>query len=78
MYTLLIFLCSFAVVHIIKLVKIGLDSLKEKSEPEPEKKEKKQEKPAKQPQPVYYIVEKKRARKATYSAPREISFTDKK
>ncbi len=71
------FLCCFAAVHIIKLAKIGLDSLKrrqgeeKKPEPEPEKK------PAKQ-QAVYYIVEKKRARRASYGAPREISFAEDK
>ena len=78
LYTLLLFLCSFGAVHVIKPAKIGLDSLKAKPNEE-EVKEKKPKKTEKaQPQPVYYIVEKKRARKASYSAPREISFTDGK
>lgn len=75
-YTLLMFLCCFALVHLVKLARIGLDSLKPKpeqrEEPDPEPKKKAQ----RQVQPVYYIVEKKRARKSSYSAPREITFKD--
>ena len=74
----MLFLCSFGAVHVIKRARSGRHSVKAKAN-EVEVKEKKPKKTEKaQPQPVYYIVEKKRARKASYSAPREISFTDGK
>lgn len=66
-YLVLIFVLCFTVVHVIKLAIIGFRSLKKKRK-EPE------EKPAKKPEPVYYIVERKRARKSTYSEPKEIKF----
>lgn len=65
-YILVTFIICFALVHVIKLAVIGFFSLK-KRQPEPEKK------PEKKAEPVYYIVEKKRARK-TYSEPKEIQF----
>lgn len=68
LYLLLLFVCCFAAVHIVKLAYVGFKSLKKK--PEVKKEE---PKPEKKPQPVYYIVEKKRARKS-YSPPREIEF----
>ena len=64
-YILITFLVCFALVHVIKLAVVGFFSLKKK--PEPEKK------PEKKAEPVYYIVEKKRARKS-YSEPKEIQF----
>lgn len=74
LYTLLLFLCCFGAVHLVKLAKIGRDSLK------PARKEdEKEEKPTKEkPKPVYYIVEKKRARKSSYTQPREITFSDRR
>ena len=68
-YLLLTFIICFSLVHVIKLAAIGFASLKKKkpqppAEPKPEKKS----------EPVYYIVEKKRARKSTYTEPREIQF----
>lgn len=65
-YLLITFIVCFALVHVIKLAVAGFFSLKKKK-PEPEKK------PEKKVEPVYYIVEKKRARK-TYSEPKEIEF----
>jgi hypothetical protein len=62
----LLFICCFVFVHIIKLAAIGLKSLKKP-------KESKEPKPQSKPQPVYYIVEKKRA-KRSYSEPKEIEF----
>lgn len=67
-YILLTFLFCFILVHVIKLAIVGFLSLKKKKEPEPEKK------PEKKSEPVYYIVEKKRPRKASYSEPKEIQF----
>ena len=65
-YLLVTFIVCFALVHVIKLAVVGFFSLKKKPA-EPEKK------PEKKAEPVYYIVEKKRARK-TYSEPKEIQF----
>lgn len=71
LYLFLIFLFSFAVVHILKLALVGFLSLKKQP---PEEEEKKPEpKPEKKPEPVYYIVEKKRTKKS-YSKPKEIQF----
>jgi flagellar basal body-associated protein FliL len=66
LYIILLFTICFAVVHIIKLAAVGFLSLKKKPPA-------KEEKPEQKPKPVYYIVEKKRARKS-YSPPREIEF----
>lgn len=66
-YLIITFVVCFAVVHIIKLAVVGFFSLKKKKQPEPEKK------PEKKAEPVYYIVEKKRAKKS-YSEPKEIQF----
>jgi len=67
LYLFLTFLFCFILVHLIKLAYIGIRSLKkppeEQKKPTPPKTE-----------PVYYIVEKKRARKSTYSEPKEIQF----
>ncbi|MDE7086879.1 MAG: hypothetical protein K2O67_01675 [Clostridia bacterium] len=68
LYLILTFVICFTAVHVIKLTVIGFFSFKRKKEPKPEKK------PAKKPEPVYYIVEKKRAKKSTYTEPREIKF----
>ncbi len=69
LYLFLTFLFCFILVHLIKLAYIGIRSLKkppeEPKKPTPPKTE-----------PVYYIVERKRARKANYSEPKEIKFTD--
>ena len=69
LYLFLTFVVCFILVHIIKLAFIGLKSVKKK--PEPPKK-----KPAPKPEPVYYIVEKKRTKKS-YSSPKEIQFKDR-
>lgn len=73
LYLFLTFVVCFILVHLIKLAYIGFKSTKKKP-PEPPK-----EKPApapkpRQPEPVYYIVEKKRSKKSTYSEPKEIRF----
>lgn len=71
LYLILLFVGCFVFVHFIKLALVGLRSCK----PKPE--EKKEEQPATKtqpPQPVYYIVEKKRAKRSSYSKPREIEF----
>lgn len=68
LYLFLTFLVCFILVHLIKLIYLGINSLKKP-------KETPQEKPTPpKTEPVYYIVEKKRARKANYSKPKEIQF----
>ena len=71
LYLFLTFAVCFILVHLIKLAYLGLLSLKKK--PEPPKVQPKNEKQS-EPEPVYYIVEKKRSRKSSYSTPREIEF----
>ena len=71
-YLILLFCLSFAIVHLFKLAYVGFLSIKKLPEP-PEKQEEKPENEQKI-EPVYYIVEKKRARKSTYSQPKEIQF----
>ena len=66
LYLFLTFLVCFILVHLLKLAFIGITSLKK---PPVEK-----EKPTPPKEPVYYIVEKKRAKKANYSEPKEIQF----
>lgn len=67
LYLILTFVICFALVHLLKLAAVGFMSLRRKKEAPPEPK------PEKKSEPVYYIVEKKRARKS-YSKPREIEF----
>lgn len=69
LYLFLTFLFCFILVHLIKLIYLGVASLKKP-------KEIPQEKPTPAKEPVYYIVERKRARKANYSKPKEIQFKD--
>lgn len=70
LYLFLTFVVCFILVHLIKLAYIGLLSTRKKPEPP---KEKDTPSPPK-PEPVYYIVEKKRSRKSSYSEPKEIKF----
>ncbi|MDE7452810.1 MAG: hypothetical protein K2N22_00190 [Clostridia bacterium] len=73
LYLFLTFVICFILVHLVKLAYLGLKSVRKKSEPP--KEEPKPEPKPKKPEPVYYIVEKKRAKKS-YSAPKEIQFKD--
>ena len=73
LYLVILFAACFAVVHIARLAWLGFKATRKKNvQNEPPKE------PQKQAQPVYYIVEKKRQKKANYSSPREIKFTDDK
>ena len=66
LYLFLTFLFCFILVHVIKLAYLGFQSLKKPAEkPKPVDK--------KAPEPVYYIVERKRTKKS-YSDPKEIKF----
>lgn len=73
LYLFLTFVVCFILVHLVKLAYLGLKSVRKKSEPPKEKPA--PEPKQKKPEPVYYIVEKKRAKKS-YSAPKEIQFKD--
>ena len=76
LYIMIVFAACLAAVHFAKLAWLGFKSSRKKPEQKEQPKEPPKEAP--KPQPVYYIVEKKRAKKANYSAPREIKFTDEK
>ena len=74
--TLLFILC-FLLVHIARLARMGWKYRKTQNAPEkppapaPEKKAHAEEKPQ---EPIYYIVEKKRRAKTTFSEPKQIRF----
>jgi len=82
-FLLICLLCLFGV-HITQLAKLGWQYKKRKSvkttQPAPEpKKEDKKAPIEKQPEPIYYIVEKKTRRaKATYGEPKPIDFHKEK
>ena len=66
LWCLFLALICTAIVHGVKLAIIGYRSMNKKEEP-------KKAEPA--PEPVYYLVEKKKKRsKAEYSEPKQISF----
>ena len=75
----LLFILCFLFVHIAKLASLGWKYRKTQNTPEkptapapaPEKKAPAEEKPQ---EPVYYIVEKKRRAKTTFSEPKQIRF----
>lgn len=69
LYLFLTFAVCFILVHLVRLAYIGIKSLKRKPEPPEEK-----PRPAPKTEQVYYIVEKKRAKKSSYSEPKEIEF----
>lgn len=65
-WTALLFVLCAIIVHGVKLSLIGYRAMGKKPEPP---------QPAKEPEPVYYIVEKKKKRSKTeYAEPREVSF----
>ena len=66
LYLFLTFIFCFILVCLVKLAYIGIKSMK--------KQPKEEKKPTPKTEPVYYIVEKKRAKKANYSEPKEFQF----
>ncbi len=69
-YAILLLILCFTLVHIFKLARIGYRARRDLP-PTPPKTE------APRPEPVYYIVEKKKKRaKASYSEPRRIDFKE--
>ncbi len=71
LYLFLTFLLCFILVVFVKLAYLGILSTKK----QPVKEEKK---PTPQPkaEPVYYIVERKKTRKAKYYEPKKIEFKE--
>ena len=70
LYTFCLFLLCVIVVHGIKLARIGWRAAKKRT-PEETKK------PEPKPEPVYFIVERKKKRaKAEYSEPKRIRFRE--
>lgn len=72
LYLFLVFLCCFLLVHIGRLIYLGFLSIRTQKTTKPAEK-KEEEKPTQKVEPIYYIVEKKRA-KRKYSEPKEIKF----
>lgn len=69
LWTVLLFLLCFILVHAIKLARIGYRTLVKKLPPQ------KPPKPQKQEEPVYFLVERKKKRsKPEYSEPKRIQF----
>lgn len=68
LYLFLTFIFCFILVALIKLARLGIKTLRKPAAVEEKKP------PAPKTEPVYYIVEKKRAKKANYSEPKEIEF----
>ena len=67
--TIALFLFSLFIVHAIKLAKIGWRTLFKKLPPQEPKK------PEPKPEPVYFIVERKKKKaKTDYSEPKRIQF----
>ena len=81
---LLLFLFSFFIVHLVLLARLGLLYQQEKSReeqaitedksPDNDKTAESNDQDTPTPEPVYYIVEKKRKTKASYSTPKQIKF----
>lgn len=80
-WSALLFLFCFLLVHIARLVQFGwkyknADKPAPKNEgpPKPPQAEKKAPAEEKPQEPIYYIVEKKRRAKTTFSEPKQIRF----
>ena len=77
-----LFAFCFLSVHVARLAKIGREFQKQNATKEQNEEPKEQEEPTKkqtpppqtQREPIYYIVEKKRRAKTSFSEPKEIRF----
>lgn len=80
LWFLLLFVFTFGLVHIAKLVSLGWKQTQTK--PQPNKNENKEQKqkpeekaPAKPQEPIYYVIERKRKKpKTSYTEPKQITF----
>lgn len=76
-FLLILFVCCFFLVHVFLLIKIGWNyQTGDKTKKPTQENEKPAEKPEqKPPQPVYYIVERKKKKpKNYYTEPKEFRF----
>ncbi len=79
LYLILLYIACFVFVNLIRFAMIGIKSFNESRSADDGAEKEQKEQPQEQPQPVYYIVEKKKPRgKASYSKPREIKFSDER
>ena len=71
-----LFLLCFALVHLARLVRFGWNAQKKPKAQPPQIEPKKEPPPEKAtaPEPVYYIVERKKRTKSNYSEPKQIRF----
>ena len=67
----LVFFICFLFIHIVKLIKFGWLYKKQNVPKKQSLSPKKEEKP---PDPIYYLVERKKPRKTPYKKPKEIRF----
>lgn len=78
LWCVLLFFFCFLGVHIARLVRFGFKykNLQENPQPKPPEKteEKKSPPPPSGAEPVYYIVERKRKTRSSFSEPKEIRF----
>ena len=73
--TILLFLLCFSGVHLLLWAKFGIENNHPKKEIPQEKTQEKA--PAKEQEPIYYVIERKRKKpKTTYSEPRQITFKE--
>ena len=73
----ILFMICFVLVHIAQLVNVGWNAQRKPQHKNIEADEPKEKPPAKPPtnqEPVYYIVERKRRAKSSYSEPKQIRF----
>ncbi len=81
-WLIILFIFCFLFVHTARLARLGLRYRAEKNatpaeEKPPEPKEEKKQAPAQTTQePIYYIVERKKKTRASYSEPKQIRFKD--
>ena len=79
-WLIVVFCFCFLTVHIVKLARMGWDANAEQKKKNVQAAKKEEPKPtptapASTPEPVYYIVERKKKRtKASYTEPKEIRF----
>ena len=81
-WLVILFIFCFLFVHTARLARLGLKYRAEKrtqtaEEKPPEKKEETKQAPAQTTQePIYYIVERKKKTRASYSEPKQIRFKE--
>ena len=75
LWLFLLFFFCFLGVHFFRLAIIGVETLRKAERIEPDKAEEKKSPAQPAQEPVYYIVERKKGRKApSYGEPKEIRF----